>query len=101
MIDPIEQSLDAHLNEMNKQDDYEGYLENVADKFYRELKAMRLVKVCGDHYSLDDFIADFEIDSQYFSSFLLGNSEALKEQAERDLYKYAQWLAKQTLTERL
>ena len=88
-FDPVMADLDNHIAKLEREDAREGAIQKKAVEVYGDLIAGRILWVDGFSYSMDDFIADVDIDEGYFCTFMRGDSRDLHEQMERKLNEFA------------
>lgn len=86
-------ALNQHIGKMEQDDMRDEAIEEKSIEFHESFKAGLIVHIDGTHYSLDDFIADFEIDSCYFAEMLNRDVESMASHANEKLIEWCDVLA--------
>ena len=94
---PVTNDLNKHIAEIEKQDAIDEAINELAVDIYKRLQAGESVWVNGQMWTLDDFLADFEIDVCYFASFIRGNPDELLAQTQERLNEFSVKLATKML----
>lgn len=93
MSDSIIRDLDEHLADMDKQQERQELIENKQQEVYDDLVAGKIIYVGDNNYSMDDFIADVDVDSTYFCTFMRGNGQDMRDQMMDNLNDFAEIIA--------
>ena len=92
-MDPVIRDLDNHLANLDKEQEREKAIEELAILVYWDLLGGQIIAIGKDNWSLDDFLSDFEIDVCYFARFLLGDNDDHLSHAKEKLNEFAEMLA--------
>ena len=92
-FDPVMMDLDNHIAKIEKEDARNAAIEEKSAEVYSALIAGSIIWVGKDNYSMDDFIADVDIDVCCFCSFMLGCSADLHSSMNERLHKFSTKIA--------